>query len=215
MSIPIIDLFAGPGGLGEGFSALRQPGSTEKLFKIGLSVEMDRFAHQTLELRSFFRYFPDNGIPQEYYDYLAGNNMTREALFAAYPEAAEHAKNEALQAKLGTDTNRILARIRRALANNPRHWILIGGPPCQAYSTAGRARLKAEHAKKKTNFEEDPRHLLYQEYLKIIARFGPPIFVMENVRGIELPPFLVPSPSSVFTAFPSRFLLFGVGFRRG
>jgi DNA (cytosine-5)-methyltransferase 1 len=84
---------------------------------------MDRFAHQTLELCSFFRYFPDNDIPQKYYDYLAGNNMTREALFAAYPEAAEHAKNEALQAKLGTDTNQILARIRRALANNPRHWI--------------------------------------------------------------------------------------------
>ena len=189
MSIPIIDLFAGPGGLGEGFSALRQPGSTEKLFKIALSVEMDQHAHQTLELRSFFRQFPDRQAPAEYYQYLAGL-LTRKALFEAYPVQAALASKEAMRAELGasdkgvkgkSDNRQIFQRIREALGTRPGQWILIGGPPCQAYSTAGRARLRESNPEK---FENDRRKTLYREYLKILARFRPTIFVMENVRGM-------------------------------
>ena len=63
MPIPIIDLFAGPGGLGEGFASLRC--RLRPLFKIGLSIEKDFFAHQTLELRAFFRQFPaSRGAPR-------------------------------------------------------------------------------------------------------------------------------------------------------
>ncbi|MDA3814473.1 MAG: DNA cytosine methyltransferase, partial [Candidatus Cloacimonetes bacterium] len=51
-TIPIIDLFAGPGGLGEGFSAYKN-----NIFRIKLSIEMNQEAHLTLELRSFFRQF--------------------------------------------------------------------------------------------------------------------------------------------------------------
>ncbi|MDZ7640962.1 MAG: DNA cytosine methyltransferase [Desulfurivibrio sp.] len=61
--------------------------------------------------------------------------------------------------------------------------VLVGGPPCQAYSTVGRSRNKGE----KSYFyvpEKDNRHFLYREYLKIIARHWPPVFVMENVKGI-------------------------------
>lgn len=54
--IPIIDLFAGPGGLGEGFS--RYPmGSKKKAFRIAVSIEKDPYAHKTLTLRDFFREF--------------------------------------------------------------------------------------------------------------------------------------------------------------
>ena len=180
MNIPIIDLFAGPGGLGEGFSALRLPGSTEKLFKIALSVEKDDFAHRTLELRSFFRQFPDGEVPEDYYGYLEGE-LTREALFAAYPVEAAHAAREAMQATLGKDNRDINRRIGEGLGTRPGPWILIGGPPCQAYSTAGRSRMRGADPAK---FDKDPRQLLYREYLKIIARFRPAVFVMENVKGM-------------------------------
>ena len=62
MSIPVIDLFAGPGGLGEGFSSLFNR-ENERIFKIKLSIEMDELAHQTLELRAFFREFPVGEAP--------------------------------------------------------------------------------------------------------------------------------------------------------
>jgi site-specific DNA-cytosine methylase len=54
--IPVIDLFAGPGGLGEGFSALTPPGGSP-VFRMRLSIKKDPVAHKTLELRAFFRQF--------------------------------------------------------------------------------------------------------------------------------------------------------------
>jgi DNA (cytosine-5)-methyltransferase 1 len=64
LPIPVIDIFAGPGGLGEGFCAL-QNDDMQRIFKIVLSVEKDIFAHQTLSLRSFFRQFEPNNIPDD------------------------------------------------------------------------------------------------------------------------------------------------------
>lgn len=66
MSIPIIDLFAGPGGLGEGFSALNDG----KAFKIKLSIEKEAMEHKTLELRSFFRQFEKEKVPEKYYEII-------------------------------------------------------------------------------------------------------------------------------------------------
>ena len=54
--IPIIDIFAGPGGLGEGFSSLVND-ANERAFKIKLSIEKEPHAHRTLQLRAFFRQF--------------------------------------------------------------------------------------------------------------------------------------------------------------
>ena len=71
LPIPVIDLFAGPGGLGEGFSSARS-GSGKQLFKIKLSIEKDEFAQRTLELRAFYRQFVGKKIPTEYYAYLRG-----------------------------------------------------------------------------------------------------------------------------------------------
>ncbi len=69
-------------------------------------------------------------------------------------------------------------RITEALDGHKK-WVLVGGPPCQAYSKAGRSRMKGN-----PDFEDDPRHFLYKEYLKILVDHAPPIFVMENVRGL-------------------------------
>ena len=179
MEIPVVDLFAGPGGLGEGFASFETIDG-ERPFRIALSIEVDPFAHQTLELRSFFRQFPPKKRPKEYYDYCRGE-LTRDELFATYPILAEQAKNEAWNAELGrVPESELDGKIRRAIGSSAV-WVLIGGPPCQAYSTAGRSRMrKADPAA----FEEDGRHFLYQEYLRIIQRFAPPVFVMENVKGL-------------------------------
>ena len=73
-TIPIIDLFAGPGGLGEGFSALAAP-ARPAAFRIALSIEMEPWAHQTLALRSFFHQFPHGQAPAEYYAHIRGELM--------------------------------------------------------------------------------------------------------------------------------------------
>ena len=70
MEIPIIDIFAGPGGLGDGFSAYLNPKGKKRKFKIALSIEKDTYAHQTLSLRSFFRQFPPGQIPADYYEFI-------------------------------------------------------------------------------------------------------------------------------------------------
>lgn len=180
MTIPIIDIFAGPGGLGEGFSSfMLEKGS---IFKIKLSIEKDETAHQTLELRAFFRQFNIETIPAEYYQYLRGeNDIDKTSFFAKYPKEAEAAKQEAWMATLGEeDRFRVKTRVNEAL-NGAANWVLIGGPPCQAYSLVGRSRMMGGD---KGKYETDPRHFLYKEYLHILAEHQPPVFVMENVKGL-------------------------------
>jgi len=99
--IPIIDLFAGPGGLGEGFSSFRTSRG-EQPFRIALSIEKDPVAHQTLKLRSFFREFSRREVPSEYHDHLRGQK-TAEELYACYPEQGEQADSEAWNAELGNN----------------------------------------------------------------------------------------------------------------
>jgi DNA (cytosine-5)-methyltransferase 1 len=179
--IPVIDLFAGPGGLGEGFSAFCDTHGN-KPFKIALSIEKDVSAHKTLELRSFFREFSDHEVTEDYYDYLRGN-ISRDKLFEKHPKQASKAKTKAWLCELGKgnpSNDEIDQRIETALYNK-NIWVLIGGPPCQAYSIVGRSRRKNENI---TTFESDKRHFLYKEYLRIVAMHKPPIFIMENVKGI-------------------------------
>jgi len=181
MPIPIIDLFAGPGGLGEGFSSLTNS-ENEAIFKIKLSIEKDEYAHRTLELRAFFREFSRNKAPKDYYEYLAGR-ITREQLFERHPQEAKQASEEAWLAELGgeaTPNDLIDERIRKSLGKST-NWLLIGGPPCQAYSLVGRSRIRGESEEK---YQGDRRHYLYREYLRILAVHQPPIFIMENVKGL-------------------------------
>lgn len=180
MPIPIIDLFAGPGGLGEGFSAVTSEEGKRK-FKIKLSVEKDGFAHQTLLLRSFFRSFEQ--VPTDYYLYLAGK-ISRAELFAKHPTQARNAAFEAWKSTLGSEdapTELVDSRIS-AVLRDAKKWILIGGPPCQAYSLVGRSRIIGE--KGVAAYDLDERHELYRHYLRILAKHQPPVFVMENVKGL-------------------------------
>lgn len=177
--IPVIDLFAGPGGLGEGFESFSDKDG-ESAFKICLSIECDSTAHQTLLTRSFYRQFPAGNAPDEYYKYLRGE-ITRDALFEKYPDQVEKAKFIAWKAELGkTPHSEVTKKIDKAL-DNSNFWVLIGGPPCQAYSLVGRSVMKNTNQKK---YEEDPRHELYKEYVQIIADHRPPVFIMENVKGL-------------------------------
>lgn len=174
--IKIIDLFAGPGGLGEGFSSHKFNG--KPAFKIAISIEKEAFERETLLLRSFYRQFENT--PQEYYDYLQGK-IDRKTLFELYPTQAKNADQEAWQAELGGKdfSHKVVTeRIKKQLGAT-KDCILIGGPPCQAYSLAGRSKMS-----KNKGFANDPRHTLYKEYLNIIADFKPQVFVMENVKGI-------------------------------
>ena len=183
--IPIVDLFAGPGGLGEGFSAFSPEGSeAARVFRIAVSAEMDPTAHATLRLRAFFRQFENpEDVPQKYYDYIAGRVSKEE--FEADPALSEYwrkADEEALCLTLGeADDNEQLDQRLRVVLKDKKHWVLIGGPPCQAYSLVGRARNQGNADYRA---EDDHRHFLYKEYLRIIRDYQPSIFVMENVKGI-------------------------------
>ena len=179
--IPVIDLFAGPGGLCEGFSSIVDENGFPR-FGVKVSIEKDPVAHRTLMLRALFRKFPKGNAPGSYYEYVRGG-MTREE-FLSHPEikdAAEEASKEARCAELGaTPHETIDAWIKEGIGGK-RNWVLIGGPPCQAYSMAGRSRLRGKDPEA---FESDKRHFLYTEYLRIIQEFEPSVFVMENVKGM-------------------------------
>ncbi len=179
--IPVVDLFAGPGGLGEGFSALENGHA----FRIVVSAEKDPIAHQTLRLRAFYRLLKTK-MPDGLSDYYAFCNGDAESPYSAkteviWNESAEEALCIELGSKQGNETldNAIQQRLGSDTGKDP--WVLIGGPPCQAYSLVGRARNKG---KVDYSAESDHRNFLYKEYLRIINRYKPAMFVMENVKGM-------------------------------
>jgi DNA (cytosine-5)-methyltransferase 1 len=178
--VPVIDIFAGPGGLCEGFASLVR-GETRE-FDIRVSIEKDPVAHRTLSLRALFRSFPVGKVPEAYYQYLRGE-ITRTHL-ESDPEVkpfVDKAYGEARCAELGQNDHREIDGWIREGLDGEKDWVLIGGPPCQAYSLAGRSRMRGSNPKE---FEADKRHFLYREYLRIIKEFSPAVFVMENVKGM-------------------------------
>ena len=178
-TIPIVDLFAGPGGLGEGFSSFNN-GNT---FKILVSAEMETSAHQTLKLRSFYRILKSQGgnALESYYQFCNGKSITPydNKSLSAWKEAEKEARCITLGTKSGN--HELDAILNDAKIYDSKPWVLIGGPPCQAYSLVGRSR---NLGKIDYRPEEDNRHYLYREYLRIIQEYKPAIFVMENVKGI-------------------------------
>lgn len=178
--IGIVDLFAGPGGLGEGFAAFRTL-SGKHPFSIEISVEKDPAAHSTLLLRSFLRKF-QNEFPAEYYDYLNGR-IDEPDWSTLYPCEWKSAILEAQRLELDPRkvNSDLSLRIKEIKKKYGRRTILIGGPPCQAYSVARRPRNANMGTR---TLGKDNRIFLYKEYIRILQELEPMAFVMENVKGM-------------------------------
>ena len=160
-----IDLFAGAGGLSEGF------------IRAGLNpiahVEMNKEACDTLKTRTAYHFLKENGRLAEYYEYLKGK-ITRDQLWGKTPA---HLINSVINKEISEQTlPSIFEHIDEELGNKTVD-IVIGGPPCQAYSVAGRARDPKGMA-------DDPRNHLYKYYVEFLKRYKPKMFVFENVPGI-------------------------------
>ncbi|RTL14347.1 MAG: DNA cytosine methyltransferase [Flavobacteriaceae bacterium] len=158
-----IDLFAGAGGLSEGFIRAG--------FNPIAHVEMNKDACDTLKTRTAFHYLKENERVDEYYEYLKGN-ISRDELWNKIPN---HLINSVINKEISPKTlPEIFEKIDDELKGEKVD-LVIGGPPCQAYSVAGRARK---------NMEDDPRNHLYKHYVKFLNRYKPKMFVFENVPGI-------------------------------
>jgi DNA (cytosine-5)-methyltransferase 1 len=163
-----IDLFAGAGGLSEGF--IRQG------FESVAHIEMDVNAAQTLKTRAAFHYLKQSDKLDIYHRYLKKEITKNELYEAVDPKVLNTVLNKEIS---NESINEIFNTIDDSLRlqGKPNVDVLIGGPPCQAYSLVGRARdpYKKEH---------DPRNYLYQQYVKFLEKYRPKLFVFENVPGI-------------------------------
>lgn len=160
-----LDLFAGAGGLSEGFI---QAGYTPVAH-----VEMDTAACYTLKTRAAFHWLKHNGDIELYNQYLRGE-MTRTEFYAHIPQTV---LDTVLNYEISGDTiSEIFEKIDELLAGEVLD-LIIGGPPCQAYSLAGRSRSK-------TKMVGDKRNYLYRHYAEFLKKYRPKYFVFENVLGL-------------------------------
>ncbi|PIQ48487.1 MAG: DNA (cytosine-5-)-methyltransferase [Cytophagales bacterium CG12_big_fil_rev_8_21_14_0_65_40_12] len=161
-----IDLFAGAGGLSEGFTRVG--------FEPIAHVEIDAAACFTLKTRIAYHHLKSIGDYSTYVKYLRGE-ISRAQLYAHVPEKL---LNSVINLPISKETNEdIHKRIEKNL-NNKSVDLIIGGPPCQAYSLVGRARSK-------NKMEGDPRNYLFQQYAEYLEKYEPRMFVFENVLGLK------------------------------
>ena len=181
--IPVVDLFAGAGGLTEGFASLVDSEGVP-VFQPVMSVEKDPDACETLRLRAFLSRIANKepGLPWEYEQFLRDRDpRALDCLKKRFPIAWDGARCEVVEAELG-DVDPVLieeARMRVKAASPSGVWVLAGGPPCQAYSTAGRSRRRND-----PSYAGDPRLRLYESFMKFVRMLRPPVVVFENVVGI-------------------------------
>jgi len=165
-----IDIFAGGGGLSEGFCRAD--------FNIISHIEQNKNAVETLKTRIMFFWLKEAGQIKEYYKYLYGH-IRREKLINKY-KLNNLINNNVICEEISDKTiDDIIQRIKlsmkvRRIKNID---VLLGGPPCQAYSLVGRARDPY-------NMEYDRRNYLYKYYIEFLKELNPEIFVFENVPGL-------------------------------
>lgn len=161
----IIDLFSGAGGLTEGFR--------NKNFNVKVHVEMDRAASETLQLRDIYYYLRQQQNLAPYFAYLTKQISKRELLNSV----PENILNNTLNFEINNES---IPTIFNAIDNSLHEEHvdgIIGGPPCQAYSTVGRARNKQKK-------DSDKRIYLYRYYIEFLKRYHPNFFIFENVKGL-------------------------------
>lgn len=160
-----IDLFAGAGGFSEGFK------------RAGIEpvahVEVDPAACFTLRTRIAYHYLTENNKVEVYVKYLRGE-INREQLYSFIPS---HILEAVINLSIGDTNNQKIFQIIDKLNGKKNIDIIVGGPPCQAYSLVGRARHE-------NGMEGDPRNYLYVQYGRFLKRYSPKLFVFENVLGL-------------------------------
>lgn len=178
--IGIVDIFAGPGGLSEGFSSVGSRSNPS--FKTALSIEKDSAAHRTLRLRSLVHELDDREY-EHYIEILNSEDDLTESLFEReFPEkwlqAESIARLHTLSEENRPQTQSMLDEVQNQYEGRTG---LIGGPPCQVYSLVGRSRNAGN-----LNYQgdDDHRHTLYKEYIHVLEYLNPMFFVMENVKGM-------------------------------
>lgn len=160
-----IDLFAGAGGLSEGF--IRQG------YRPLAHVEMDKEAADTLKTRLAFHFLNQKKKVNQYYSYLQ-NEISRTELWNLIPqELNQSVINDEISNKT---IDSIFANIDEQL-DSKKVDLIIGGPPCQAYSLVGRSRDP-------NRMKGDKRNYLFRYYAQFIIRCKPKFFVFENVLGL-------------------------------
>jgi DNA (cytosine-5)-methyltransferase 1 len=159
-----IDLFAGAGGLSEGFIRAG--------FKPIAHVEMNKDACDTIKTRTAYHWLKENKKTRIYNDYLKSETKNKEELWKNVPE---HLINSIINKEISENTLPEIFKIIDKELNGKKVDLIIGGPPCQAYSIVGRARK---------DMESDPRNHLYKHYVKFLEKYKPKMFVFENVPGI-------------------------------
>lgn len=161
-----IDLFSGAGGLSEGF--------IKADFNPIAHVEIDIKACETLETRLIYHKLKSEDNIQNYYSYLT-EEISREKFLKDYSDL--EIQNSVINAAIGGNNNKAIFNKIDELANGKDVDLIVGGPPCQAYSLVGRSRDK-------NGMKDDPRNFLYREYAKFLKKYHPKVFVFENVIGL-------------------------------
>lgn len=165
-TITFLDLFAGAGGLSEGFEAIG--------YKPIAHVEMNSDACDTLKTRACYYYLKAQGNKKTYTDYLKGT-ISREDLYNSVPQ--DILDSIICETMTEASMSEIFKRIDSSMEKNccEKIDLILGGPPCQAYSMVGRSRK---------NMDDDPRNTLYKLYFAALKKYLPEMFVFENVPGL-------------------------------